>query len=421
MKNKTEEIDYSRYLKELRVYVRSKSMISSLGTITRVKIKPPYELLRLKYRKGHHIIQLFSKRIKQVLYKCYRYFHSLNFADANVNDIDRLINEIESFIARLQKLDTIANTLCDNMCTRLAIFRPLSQIEINLGNESGPVLPQFTEAFRIFLATELLERGYIKTARLYISRFQIDCLIDAELLMYDRLFELERELEQGKIGGCGKWCKEQKACLKKRDSQFVLKLNIYAFAQLIKASKIDEAFRFAVKHFSAPPDTGRDLLEKALCMLASLNPYHEALSVFFSDGYLKELVNDFRVEYKSVNGLEGGWNNFNILFQYGIMALHTRYCDRRTDFNINCPSCNEIFHKISCHIPFPMRSGSFFKCPLAKKFIKPHEEILATPDGHVYSAEGVARFIQFPENTFRCPETGHSYTLDQLCRVYTSV
>ncbi|KAF0992029.1 hypothetical protein HZS_1753, partial [Henneguya salminicola] len=378
--------------------------MQNLSVYGRYKLRAPYEHFRIKYRKGNHILELTAFRIKNIINKFNAFFESDEVEDINVEEIDDLIIVLGEYIQKLKRIESVLISYCEGMEQRIDLFKPLSTLGNNINVNSDNVLKIFTQIYHNYLACELLDRGYIKTARLYISKNQLENLIEIELFLYNRMVEIELELEHGNIEACIRWCKEQKTNLKTSTSLFFLKIRIYEFSQMIKNHKINEAYQYALRYFSAPSEIGQKLVEEAICLLACTNHNSDAFSSFFSSHTLEELISDFRKEYKTINGLNNGTSDFCAIIHYGLMAVRTRSCDIK-DFNVNCPSCNELFREIANSLPFPSRPASFVKCRLSNKFYGSDQDLFATPQGFVYSSEGINSNLKYPSNAFRCPQT----------------
>ncbi|KAF1741668.1 hypothetical protein MXB_7, partial [Myxobolus squamalis] len=360
--------------------------------------KAPYEVLRIKYRKGNHILEHYNSLLKIKLTKFNGFFESYEVSDINIRDLDALIKSIEELVEKLPQVNKIQLALIKtaaNIQSRVNMIIPLAVIENSLTLQSDGVLSVFSSLYQHYLACELLEQGCILCARSYISKNQLDILIDIELQLYTRMFEIEKDLRNGRVESCVKWCLEQKTHFKKSSSVFFLKVRIYEFSHLIKSGQTSEAFQYAVKHFSAPLPKGQKLVEDVLCLLAYNDQSSHAFSQFFTSGSLDNLIHEFLTEYKIINGLNDGYSDFSCIIQYGLMALRTRFlkcdiirsCDNVNDFNVNCPSCNDLFREIASALPYPCRSSSIVRCRLTKKFYGNEDHLFTTHDGHVYSSE----------------------------------
>ena len=261
----------------------------------------------------------------------------------------------------------------------------------------------------------MLRCGYLDAAARLVKQNNLDKLTDIHI--FEGAQPVLLSLQRHECGEALQWCTLHAARLKKAKSPLEFQLRVQQFVEMIRGGDMLHAITHARK-FLAPWATHYPAeLQRAAALLAFRGdtpcaPYASLLSM----GRWQHIIDLFKSELFKLHSLPPT-SQLEIHVQAGLSSLKTPQslaagCGARDPLHL--PAYRTLAEKL----PFAKHVHSKVMCALTGEVISEHNPPAALPNGYVYSQAGLEAMAAADGGKVTCPNTGATYLLSDLRRVF---
>jgi macrophage erythroblast attacher len=356
--------------------------------------------------------------------------------DQTLTTLDNMINRMQNFKRKLEKLQTEEEVLHDHTAKRIKHLQDLFEInsltDVKYDEWSRIRLDRLTVDY-------LLRSGYSKTATSLAEAKNIAHLIDLET--FTSCHKIASSLSRGETKEALTWINENKTLLKKlvkdpyKSTNLEFELRLQQYIELVRASKTTEAREHAYTHLSPHTLSRPDPVMHAAGLLAqppdtSAEPYKTLFSASRWP-YLSELF----IETHHTLLLLPVQPLLHVALSAGLSSLKTPACHSannpasssssghaRIATNTSlCPICSMELNDLARSVPYAHHTTSS---------VEPDPVVL--PNGRIYgrarleelqrklamAGGGVDQLMIGKEGQVVDPTTGERFTWPEVKKVY---
>lgn len=266
------------------------------------------------------------------------------------------------------------------------------------------------------LVDYLLRRGYLDAAGRLARRASPPDLTDAHVFAAAQ--GVLASLERRECGEALEWCAAHATRLKKAKSPLEFRLRVQEFVEAVRRGDAGAAIAHARRHLAPWAQQYPAELQRAAALLAfgpatACPPY----AALLSEERWRDLEALFRAELFRLHSLPPV-SLLEVHLQAGLSALKTAQ-----SLGEACGPADPLhlpaYRRLAQRLPFAKHVHSKLICALTGEVMTEHNPPMALPNGYVYSAQGLeAAAAAAPDGRVVCPNTGASYCLTDLKRVY---
>ncbi|ETI23391.1 hypothetical protein G647_05192 [Cladophialophora carrionii CBS 160.54] len=409
-------------------------------------LRLPHELVKRNFRNTQRYVERERDYILPALKETANAaLSSSQTPDQTLASLDAMIQRMQNFKRKLEKLHTEEEALHDHSAKRIKHLQDLYEIPslVDVKYEQW----SRTRLDRLMI-DYLLRSGYSKTASSLAESKQISHLIDLDTFI--TCHKIASSLTRGETKEALAWINENRAQLKKmtqspyKTTDLEFELRLQQFIELVRAgttAKKLEARQYAQQHLTPHTSSRAEAIMQAAGLLAQ-SPETEAepYQTLFGPKRWRHLSNLFIETHHTLLSLPVQ-PLLHVALSSGLSALKTPACHSaynpassstpghaRIATNTSlCPICSMELNELARNVPYAHHTTSF---------VEPDPVVL--PNGRIYGrerleelqrklvmaggggagADGMQDLQIGKEGEVRDPTTGESFTWDQVRRVY---
>lgn len=318
-----------------------------------------------------------------------------------------------------KRLATLHTHITDSIRLILAFLTSLQQRIAFLQQLEDGKGEELQECCILRLIGDHLQRsGHCSTAALLIDLHpELAPLLDSHLFARIRAIE-QAMLEKHSLVEALTWATENKAFLKRIGSKLEFALRTQEYIEIARGRNYFECLKYAKGTLSAfiEAESMDELMPVAGLLAIAPDTLLEKYRDFYADSRWKMLAEMFRADFYALYGLPKE-SPLLLNLQAGLAVLKTPSCNERSSFALerSCPVCSGPFAGISGALPISHRNNSRIVCQVTGSAIDENNPPIIFPNGHVYSAMGVAKVAGSAgaQGKFVCPRTGKVFRVEE--------
>ncbi|OCT55103.1 Protein FYV10 [Cladophialophora carrionii] len=409
-------------------------------------LRLPHELVKRNFRNTQRYVERERDYILPALKETANAaLSSSQTPDQTLASLDAMIQRMQNFKRKLEKLHTEEEALHDHSAKRIKHLQDLYEIPslVDVKYEQW----SRTRLDRLMI-DYLLRSGYSKTASSLAESKQISHLIDLDTFI--TCHKIASSLTRGETKEALAWINENRAQLKKmtqppyKTTDLEFELRLQQFIELVRAgttAKKLEARQYAQQHLTPHTSSRAEAIMQAAGLLAQ-SPETEAepYQTLFGPKRWRHLSNLFIETHHTLLSLPVQ-PLLHVALSSGLSALKTPACHSaynpassstpghaRIATNTSlCPICSMELNELARNVPYAHHTTSS---------VEPDPVVL--PNGRIYGrerleelqrklvmaggggagADGMQDLQIGKEGEVRDPTTGESFTWDQVRKVY---
>ncbi|EXJ62761.1 hypothetical protein A1O7_03200 [Cladophialophora yegresii CBS 114405] len=392
-------------------------------------LRLPHELIKRNFRNTQRYVERERDYILPALKETANAaLSSSHTPDQTLASLDAMIQRMQSFKRKLEKLHTEEEALHDHSAKRIKHLQDLYEIPslVDVKYEQW----SRTRLDRLMI-DYLLRSGYSKTASSLAESKQISHLIDLDTFI--TCHKIASSLTRGETKEALAWINENRAQLKKmtqlpyKTTDLEFELRLQQFIELVRAGttpKKLEARQYAQQHLTPHTSSRAEAIMQAAGLLAqSPETQAEPYRTLFAPSRWHHLSNLFIETHHTLLSLPVQ-PLLHVALSSGLSALKTPACHSaynpassstpghaRIATNTSlCPICSMELNELARNVPYAHHTTSS---------VEPDPVVL--PNGRIYGRERLEelqRKLIGKEGEVRDPTTGESFTWDQVRKVY---
>jgi macrophage erythroblast attacher len=374
-----------------------------------------YSLLRVPYEQLSKVFKNTTRAVEKEIQQVVGAIAGLSKKkdvkkEEAFNTFTKLSAKLQSLKKKLEDISKDEENLLDVMNARLHHMQ-----DFNEHDEKARTRWHKIKLDRI-LIDYLLREGLYDTAIMFAKDSKIESLVDIDVFVSGH--KVIESLQQGNSAEALKWCQENKARLKKIESDFEFQIRIQEFLDLVKNGKTVEAIQYARDSLSASAESNMSLLQQAMATLAFPNP-HTAPQ--FKELFDAERWNTLVLEFKKENYRLNSVSSQALLslhLQAGISALKTPQCFREDSKNFNCPICSDLIGQMAKDLPAAQHTHSTLVCRVTGDIMNEDNPPYVLPSGYVYSKRALDEMSMQNNGIVRCTVTEQEFGIDEANRLF---
>jgi macrophage erythroblast attacher len=241
-------------------------------------------------------------------------------------------------------------------------------------------------------------------------------LLDSHL--YSRLRVIEQAmLEHHSLVEALTWATDNKAFLKRIGSKLEFALRTQEYIEIARSRNYSECLKYAKGTLSCfvEGESMHELMPVAGLLAIAPDTLLDKYQELYADSRWSMLTEMFRGDFFAFYGLPKE-SPLLLILQAGLAVLKTPSCNEKSlpsKQQTSCPVCSGPFADISSALPISHRNNSRIVCQVTGMAIDENNPPIIFPNGHVYSAKGVAKVAGGAQGKFVCPRTGKVFDVSE--------
>ncbi|CAB4395738.1 unnamed protein product [Rhizophagus irregularis] len=358
-------------------------------------------------------------------------------ADSTIDNIDKIINEIQEAQKRLETdpvsagailkelelkfKELTTKTLESHKELQKVIIRYEKIVDKKWKNDitiaSNPeVFANKEKVLNTTVALHFIREGRFELANTFIREAQLD-IPNTIQTQFHEMYQILGDIKLEKLEPAIEWARTKSKELEKRGSTLEFELHRQRYVQLLIDNRREEALVYAKKKF--PLFHSRHIfdIKRLMCALAfsnrlSTSPYKDLLS---PDLWI-ELQNKFMRDFCNLLGMSSE-SPLYISVTVGATALPTilKMATIMKEKKNEWSQQDEL--PVEVPLPDYMRYHSIFACPVSKEQSTEKNPPMMLPCGHVICHESLNKLSR-GNSRFKCPYCPHESIANQALRIY---
>jgi len=349
-------------------------------------LKVPYELSRKAFKTSQRYIERDRDAVLASLKTgAQDTANSSTPSTTATESLDSMIARLETLKRKLTTLRTDESTLHQHARSRISHLQDLHDIPTH----SSPAYTTWSQTrLSRLLVDYLLRSGHGASASALASAANIEDLVD--ISAFSSCVAIESSLRSGNLGPALLWCSENRAGLKKMESELESELRLQQYIELLRSrdtAKLAEATLHARKYL-----TYREEASKQAAGLLAFSAYSlmEPYCTLYSPSRYGYLASLFLKDHHSLLSLPPT-PSLHIALSAGLSALKTPSCHSAHAASTGtastatsgagvCPICSTELNELARGVPWSMRTNSVVEA-----------EPVMLPNGRIYGLERLRR------------------------------